>query len=185
MADATPRAGGWAFRSVPPSPRSITELIRAGTLDAELAAMLWVLLAARVPLIVAAVAHGTGKSTLLGALLDFLPAGVRTVELAGSAETFEWLPQATELGWSRSHAPDLADQSPVRPDDTVIVIPDLSDHLPTYTWGEEARSPSGPPVSAMAWRQRSTPTHWKRCSTPCVALRSAPRTMSCRASVSC
>ncbi len=141
MADATPRTDGWAFRSVPPSPRSITELIRAGTLDAELAAMLWILLAARVPLIVAAEAQGTGKSTLLGALLDFLPAGVRTVELAGSAETFEWLPQATELGWHRGSTPRLPAEGEalVRPDSTVLVIPELSDHLPSYTWGEEAR----------------------------------------------
>ena len=141
MADATPRAGGWAFRSVPPSPRSITELIRAGTLDAELTAMLWVLLEARVPIIVAAEAEGIGKTTLLVALLDFLPAGVRTVELAGSGETFGWLPQATELGWRRATTPPppAPDEALVRPDSTVLVIPELSDHLPSYTWGEEAR----------------------------------------------
>ncbi|MEA2607992.1 MAG: hypothetical protein QOJ75_235, partial [Chloroflexota bacterium] len=54
MADTSSVRGRWAFRPVPPEPRSITELIRAGTLDAELAATIWLLLEARVPLLVAA-----------------------------------------------------------------------------------------------------------------------------------
>ena len=141
MADATSRPSGWAFRPALPTPRSIAELIRTGTLDAELAAMLWVLVEGRVPLIVAAEEQGTGKSTLLHALLDFLPSGVRTVELAGSVETFDWLPQATELGWRRpsTSRPAAFGDAPVRPDTTVLLIPELSDHLPSYTWGEEAR----------------------------------------------
>lgn len=141
MADAAPQPAGWAFRSVPPTPRSIAELIRTGTLDAELAAMLWVLVEGRVPLIVAAEEQGTGKSTLLHALLDFLPSGVRTVELEGSVETFDWLPQATELGWRRpsTSRPAAFGDAPVRPDTSVLLIPELSDHLPSYTWGEEAR----------------------------------------------
>jgi hypothetical protein len=32
-----------------------------------------------------------------------------------------------------------AGQPPIRPDDTVLLIPELSDHLPSYTWGAEAR----------------------------------------------
>lgn len=141
MADAAPQPAGWAFRPALPTPRSIAELIRAGALDAELAALLWVLVEGRVPLIVAAEEHGTGKSTLLHALLDFLPSGVRTVELAGSVETFDWLPQATELGWRRSSTsrPMVFGEAPVRPDTSVLLVPELSDHLPSYTWGEEAR----------------------------------------------
>ena len=141
MADTSPARGRWAVRHVPPTPRSIVEMIRAGTLDAELAAMLWVLIEGRVPIIVAAAEQGTGKSTLLTALLDFLPPGVRTVELEGATESFDWLPQATELGWD-GHAGlpgDAADRPPFRPDDTVLLVPELSDHLPSYTWGEEAR----------------------------------------------
>ena len=141
MADATPTRAGWAFRPVPPTPRSIAELICSGTLDAELAAMLWVLIEGRVPVIVAGQERGTGKTTVLGALLDFLPAGVRMVELAGSAETFEWLPQASELGWTRDRAatPRPRPEPPVRPDTTVLLVPEFSDHLPSYTWGAEAR----------------------------------------------
>jgi hypothetical protein len=138
LADATPRPAGWTFRPVPPTPRSITELIRAGTLDAELAATVWVLLEGRVPLIVAAEAGGAGKTTLLHALLDFLPAGLRTRELLGTFETWDWLPQASELGW-RGPSPATAATSDTRPDTTVLLAAELSDHLPGYTWGEHAR----------------------------------------------
>jgi hypothetical protein len=138
LAEPTPQRAGWTFRPVPPTPRSITELIGAGTLDAELAATVWVLLEGRVPLVVAAEAGGAGKTTLLHALLDFLPAGVRTRELLGTFETWDWLPQASELGW-RGPSPGTAATTPTRPDTTVLLAPELSDHLPGYTWGEHAR----------------------------------------------
>lgn len=138
MADPTPTRAGWTFRPVPPTPRSITDLIHAGTLDAELAATLWVLLEGRVPLIVAAEAGGTGKTTLLHALLDFLPASARTRELLGTFETFDWLPQAPELGW-QGPSPAPAATSDIRPDTTILLVPEFSDHLPGYTWGEHAR----------------------------------------------
>lgn len=146
MADTSPARGRWVVRHVPPAPRSIVELLRAGTLDAELAATLWVLIEQRVPVLVAGAGPGTGKTTLSEALRPFLPERIRVVELRGADETFDWLPQAGELGWDRgsddarghddaSTRPD----PPVRPDTTVIAIPELSDHLPSYTWGEEAR----------------------------------------------
>jgi hypothetical protein len=140
VAETSPSRGRWAIRHVPPTPRSIVELIRAGTLDAELAALLWVLIEGRVPLVVAAAAPGAGKTTLLDAVLAFQAPGVRTVELAGAMETFDWLPQAPELGWRRPATPALDHHDPpIRPDDTVLLIPELSDHLPSYTWGAEAR----------------------------------------------
>jgi hypothetical protein len=139
VAETSPSRGRWAIRHVPPTPRSIVELIRAGALDAELAALLWVLIEGRVPVIVAAQARGAGKTTLLDALRAFLPPTVRTVELAGAMETFDWLPQAPELGWRRSPQPARPEHPPIRPEDTVLLIPELSDHLPSYTWGAEAR----------------------------------------------
>ena len=147
MAETSPGRGRWAIRHVPPTPRSIVELIRAGTLDAELAATLWVLIEGRVPLVVAASAQGAGKSTLLDALLAFTAPSVRTVELAGAMESFDWLPQAPELGWRSPHTPQATGTrvtggrppSPIRPDDTMLLIHELSDHLPSYTWGAEAR----------------------------------------------
>jgi hypothetical protein len=114
------------------------EFIRTGTLDAELAARLWLLVEARVPVIVAAEAQGTGKSTLLGALLDFLPRGIRIAELAGELEDFAWLPQASDLGWP-GVARAVEGIPPTRPDTAVILITELSDRLPAYTWGAAAR----------------------------------------------
>ena len=149
VAETSPARGRWAIRHVPPTPRSIVELIRAGTLDAELAATLWLLIEGRVPIVVAARERLVGKSTLLGALLDFLPPGVQTRELLGAMETFDWLPQAPELGWRRhGRSPEAIAEAvgvapgrrpPIRPDNTVLLIPELSDHLPSYTWGPEAR----------------------------------------------
>ncbi len=153
MAEPSPPRGRWAIRPVPPDPRSIVELVTAGTLDAELAATLWLLVEARVPLVVAAEASGTGKSTLLNALLDFLPPGTHAIELAGATETFDWLPQAPELGWRRVRSSERSQgrtaiqgasrgfkrKPPIRPESTVLLIPELSDHLPAYTWGAEAR----------------------------------------------
>lgn len=146
MADSTPETslerGRWAVRHIQPTRRSVVALLRAGTLDAELAATVWVLIEQRVPFLVAAAEPGTGKTTLLDAFLDLLPASLRIMELVGAAETFDWLPQATELGWSRPTAHGSRARRldpPVRPDDTVLLVPELSDHLPSYTWGAEAR----------------------------------------------
>ncbi|HEX6868843.1 MAG TPA: hypothetical protein VF119_08550 [Candidatus Limnocylindrales bacterium] len=121
-----------------PADRSIITLIRDGTLDTELAATLWLLVEARVSLIVAADAGRVGKSTLLDALLAFLPETVRVVRLAGESETFDWLPQASELGWPGvAGAPP--DGDPIRPDSTILYAAELSDHLPIYTWGKGAQ----------------------------------------------
>ncbi|MFL5668406.1 MAG: hypothetical protein ACJ77U_03385 [Chloroflexota bacterium] len=125
-----------------PSPdRSIITLIRDGTLDTELAATLWLLVEARVPVIVAAEAGRVGKSTMLDALLAFLPAEIRVVRLAGEEETFDWLAQASELGWpSQPSVPKVpAAAGPIRPAMTVIYAAELSDHLPIYTWGKAAQ----------------------------------------------
>jgi hypothetical protein len=138
VADTSPARGRWAFRPVPPEPRSIAELIRTGTLDAELAATIWLLLEARVPLVVAGDGRGVGKTTLLTALLAFVPLGVRIVELRGADETFDWLPQASELGWPGT-ARRPAAGSPIRPDSTILLAAELSDHTPAYTWDDGAR----------------------------------------------
>jgi flagellar protein FlaI len=105
---------------VAPPPRSIVALIRAGTLDAELAAHLWLLLEARVSLLVAGGPRLAGKSTLLTALLDFLPPNAVRIVARGAPEDFAWLDEAD-------------------PQRTVILASELSGHLPAYTWGPDAR----------------------------------------------
>lgn len=138
MAETPRRPGRWVFRPIPPEPRSIAELIRSGTLDAELAATIWLLLEARVPVLIAAGPRGAGKTTLLAALLDFAPPAANVVELRGVDETFDWLPQASELGWPGTPRRTTAPSS-IRPDNTIILAAELSDHTPAYTWGDAAR----------------------------------------------
>jgi hypothetical protein len=125
--------------SVAPPHRSIVELIATGVLDADLAALAWILVESRIPLIVGGLQRGAGKTTLLEALLDFLPATARRIELAGSAEDFTWLPEADALGWTRT-APAAVEAIPVSPASTFLVARELSEHLPIYTWGRAART---------------------------------------------
>jgi hypothetical protein len=135
----SPSRGWWGFQPIPPQPRSIVELIRARTLDAEIAGLLWLLIEARQPIVVAAERGRVGKTTLLHALLDFLPPGTRRVELAGLAETFEWLPHARELGWRGPMARQAGSGEGCDPSTTYLLAAELSDHLPAYTWGDAAR----------------------------------------------
>jgi hypothetical protein len=132
---------GLAFlrASTAPPRRSIVELIATGVLDADLAALAWILVEARIPLIVGGLQRGAGKTTLLEALLDFLPPTARRVDLAGATEDFDWLPEAEALGWSRT-TPAVADPIPITPASTVLVAAELSEHLPIYTWGRAART---------------------------------------------
>jgi hypothetical protein len=138
MADPEDTSSRWAMRLVPPEPRSIVQLLRDRTLDSELAAHLWVLVGAGVPVVVAAGPQHAGKTTLLNAVLEFLPSDRRIVELVGESETFDWLPQASELGWPGVPRPaDGGD--PVRPETAVLLAHELSDHTPAYTWDMAAR----------------------------------------------
>jgi len=72
---------------VPGEPPSLVELIRRGTLDAELAALVWLLVEARIPLVVTAedelVERGAAADVLRGVLASLRPdlglAGVNTI----------------------------------------------------------------------------------------------------------
>ncbi len=135
MDEEVMRAQTW-----PAPPRhSIVELIADGVLDAELASLAWLLIEARLPVVVAALARGVGKTTMLEALLDFLPAGVRRIDLAGQAEDFTWLPEAAALGWPPA-GPTTSSSPPISPSTAYIVATELSEHLPIYTSGVAART---------------------------------------------
>jgi hypothetical protein len=135
MTDPPDRVVAWPR----PPHRSIVELIAYGVLDPELAALAWLLIEARIPIVVAALARGVGKTTVLEALLDFLPASVRRIDLAGAAEDFAWLPEAAALGWPAT-GPRVTSTQPVTPATTYLVAAELSEHLPIYSGGAAART---------------------------------------------
>jgi hypothetical protein len=75
---------------VPGEPPSIVELVRRGTLDAELAALVWLLVEGRIPLVIAApdgiVASGAAGSILRGLLASLRPdLGLAAIDAADLA----------------------------------------------------------------------------------------------------
>ncbi|MBA3236113.1 MAG: hypothetical protein H0T59_09000 [Chloroflexi bacterium] len=115
---------------------SISSMLRDRLLDAELGAHLWLLIEARVPLLVAAPA-GSDAGATLTSLLQFLPPDVDQVTLRGAAETFDWLPQATDLGWPGVARAPRGTQG--RAGHSVILAPTFSADDPAHAWGPAAR----------------------------------------------
>lgn len=112
--------GWWGPVWSSPAPRSIGDLIRDGILTTECAALLWALLERRASIVVAAGPSGAGKTTLLTALADFLPARTRRIYVRGCYEPFDFL-GATD------------------PQTSVLLVNELSPHLPIYLWGPGVR----------------------------------------------
>ena len=110
----------WGWHWEPPVPMSIIELIKAGNLNARLAAMLWIAMERGASLIVAAEPPSSGKTTTLSALLAFTPPDTAVYFTRGMGETFA--------------LPPLSDSYP-----TYILINEMSDHIPVYTWDDNAR----------------------------------------------
>lgn len=110
--------GWWGPLWTPPVEYSIGDLVEAGVLSPEVAALLWALLARRASLIVAAGPSQAGKTTLLTALLDFLPAATQHIYLRGCYEPFRFL-QDPAIVSSQSY----------------LLINEISAHLPIYLWG--------------------------------------------------
>jgi hypothetical protein len=137
---ASRHPGWWGDPQVTPRPPSIVELVAAGTLDAELTALLWLLIEARVPIIVAG-APGSGRTTVLTALLDLLPPSAEIRFLAGPVEDFGWLADADRLGWqgvARGEAGPEA--TPADPATTVMLAGELDDQAPGGIGGDRART---------------------------------------------
>ena len=121
---------------------ALASLVADRVLDGELAALVVLLLRARVPVIVAG--HpDVARDALAAALVDTLPGELTPIELAGQAEEFEWLPEAVELGWRRERhvvpatGRDAVPRASAR--STVIVALDLAGSGPRATGGERAR----------------------------------------------
>lgn len=77
----------------------LMNLLRAGMLDTELAALIWLLLDARTPVVAVGAEPGVCDE-VIGGLRGLLPEGSRLVEVAAD-DDFGWLPEAVQLGWRR------------------------------------------------------------------------------------
>jgi hypothetical protein len=89
------------------------ELIRAGTMDAELVALLWLLLDVRTPVVVTG-GRPAERDAVLDGVADLLPASARLASVT-AGDDFVWLPEATALGWRAKGSQEGRDaEQPVR-----------------------------------------------------------------------
>ncbi|HLB29874.1 MAG TPA: hypothetical protein VJM69_07075 [Dehalococcoidia bacterium] len=108
---------GWGYQ---PRPMSIVEIMEAGTMSPRLAALLWLGMERGASVIVASEPSLAGKTTLLTALLSL------TSQEAGGYFT-------------RGVDEDFALPPRDGPQPFYLLINEISDHLPVYTWGPYAR----------------------------------------------
>jgi type IV secretory pathway ATPase VirB11/archaellum biosynthesis ATPase len=99
-----------------PEPLSITQILRSGTLSTRFAAILGLAIERGASMVLAADPPGAGKTTILTALLAFARPDASVYFTRGWGETFD--------------LPPREDDAP-----TFIMINEISDHLPVYSWG--------------------------------------------------
>lgn len=99
-----------------PEPLSIIEILRAGTMPPRLAATFWLAVERGLSIILAADPPGAGKTTILTALLAFAHPDASVYFTRGWGEQFR-LP------------------SPNGAAPTYLLMNEISDHLPVYSWG--------------------------------------------------
>ena len=121
-------------------PLSLESLLRESAIDAELAALVSLLVEARVPVIVAGNVDAATRARMLGAILEALPGDARRIELAGPTEDFAWLPEAESLGWrSDGPTPGREPLAPADADHSVILAGDLAPEDLAATWAGVVR----------------------------------------------
>ena len=121
-----------------PDPAPLAALVRSHVLDAELGGLLWLLLDARTPVLVAGPA-GSGRRPLAAALEALLPSAAVRLAVRGAVEDFAWLPEARSLGWRHGGNDAAAPVAGARPGSGVLVVRDLADGASGGPDGERAR----------------------------------------------
>jgi hypothetical protein len=113
--------GWWGYHWALPRPMSAVEIVESRTLDARLMATLWAVVARRRGVMLSSEAPQAGKTTTLSALVDFLPEGTVGVFLRGWAQDLAWTDEVPR-------------------DRGFLLVNEMSDHLPIYVWGRNARA---------------------------------------------
>lgn len=106
-------------------PLSLARLVSLGSVDAETAALVWLLLECSASFIIAGPTDpkpGVGKTTVFNALLQCVPSEAKLAYTAGIYEDFAFtrMPQCD-------------------PSSTYVLCNEISDHQPFYMWGRKAR----------------------------------------------
>ncbi|HLA18471.1 MAG TPA: hypothetical protein VJ253_04040 [Dehalococcoidia bacterium] len=120
MRAANQPASWWGWHWEQPVPLSLVEILQAGNLTPRLAAMFWLAMERGASLIVAADPPSAGKTATLTALLSLTPPETVAYFTRGAGETFS--------------LPPRSDDHP-----TYLLVNEMSDHLPVYTWDSYAR----------------------------------------------
>jgi len=110
----------WGWHWQPPVPMSLVEILQAGNMPPRLAAMFWLAMERGASLIIAADPPSAGKTATLTALLSLTPPETVAYFTRGMGETFSLPPQTA------AHP-------------TYMLVNEMSDHLPVYTWDGYAR----------------------------------------------
>lgn len=103
-----------------PTPLTIRDLIANRTIDTDLAAWLWLLIEAGASTLVCAGPGGAGKTTLLTALTAFLNPARAPYVVRGAYDPLDAIKE-------------------LPPAETVLLVNEISGHLPIYLWGAGAR----------------------------------------------
>ena len=110
----------WGPPWAPPNVMSLADLVEQGLIRPEHAPRLTNQVRQGGSLVVAALRSGTGKSTLAHALMAAIEPDRNRIYIRGTYEPFDWLPSS-------------------QPDQTTLLINEISDHLPVYCWGDCAK----------------------------------------------
>ena len=103
-----------------PEAPTILDLVRNGTMSAQMAATLWAAVDARLSWVIAAVPRFAGKSTVAAAMLALLPTEVPVHRLSGDEQEMVGLKQAATGGY--------------------LVVAEVSQApMPAYIWGPPVR----------------------------------------------
>ena len=100
-----------------PGDLTVLELVRNGSMSAEMASTLWAAMDDRASFIVAAGPRQAGKSTMTEAILDFLPGSVPRHDLSGDRAQMDALAASPDGGY--------------------LVVSEFSDHTPSYLRGQQ------------------------------------------------